>query len=63
MIRPSMQEVHARGGHRRVPSQKCPECKAAKAAQWQHPSPTRRINEALEAKRAPQLVTSLKAGA
>jgi hypothetical protein len=53
-MRPSMQEVHAQGGHRKVPSQKCAECKAAKAAQWQRPSPTRRVNEALEAKRAPQ---------
>jgi hypothetical protein len=54
MQRPTMQEVHARGGHRKVPSQRCPECKAARTAQWRHPSPTRRINEALEAKRAPQ---------
>jgi hypothetical protein len=53
-MRPSPQEVHAKGGHRKVPSQKCEDCKAARAAQWQQPSPTRRINEALEAKRAPQ---------
>jgi hypothetical protein len=49
-----MLESHALGLHHKVPRKKCPECRAERAAQWQKPSPTRRINEALEAKRAPQ---------
>lgn len=50
----SMQECHALGQHRKIPRKKCPECQAERARQWQQPSPARRINEALEAKRAPQ---------
>jgi hypothetical protein len=50
----SFKEAHALGKHRKIPRKKCPECKAEREAQWRNPSPARRINEALEAKRAPQ---------
>jgi hypothetical protein len=30
--RPSMHEVHTRGGHKKVPSQRCPDCRAERDA-------------------------------
>jgi hypothetical protein len=52
MPRPPMKEVHARGGHLKVRSQKCPDCKAERDAQWQ--KPRKKLSPALNA-RAPEV--------